>query len=74
MSRAKPLTRRLSGDERKAPIFNARQYGHEPALGSLDERLGIIIRAHGGSTGPVRMTARERREYEAWLASEGLAS
>ena len=74
MSRAKQLTRRLSSDERKAPIFNAREYGHEPALGSLDERLGIIIRGHGGTTGPIRLTVRERHEYEQWLASEGLAS
>jgi hypothetical protein len=37
---------------------------HEPALGTLDERLGIIVRRLGGRTTPLpRLTAAERDQY-----------
>lgn len=39
-------------------------YGDEPALGTLDERLGILIRRFGGRTKPLpRLTAAEREQY-----------
>ena len=47
-------------------------YTHpEPALGTLDERLNIIIQRCGGRVGPVRVTKGERADYAAWLAENG---
>ena len=43
----------------------------EPALGTLDERLNIIIKRHGGTVGPIRLTPGERADYAAWLAENG---
>lgn len=44
------------------------EYGTEPALGTLDQRLDIIIRRHGGNTKRPTATQAERREYLRWLA------
>jgi len=48
--------------------------GTEPAMGTLDQRLGIIIRRLGGRTGAVRASVAERHEHAVWLAKNGLAS
>lgn len=38
--------------------------GQEPALGSVDERLSILIRRLGGRTSPLpRLTDAEREQY-----------
>lgn len=69
------MIRRLTADERKrfaryATDMNERDdrwctaSTPEPALGTLDERLDIIIRRHGGRTGPVRLTPAERRQLD----------
>jgi hypothetical protein len=39
----------------------------EPALGTLAERLDIIIRRQGGRTKAPTATNQERRDYAAWL-------
>lgn len=39
----------------------------EPALGTLDERLGILCRRLGIRTGTVRASDKERLEYQRWL-------
>jgi len=39
----------------------------EPVMGTLDQRLGILVRRHGGRTQPLRTTDAERREYLEWL-------
>lgn len=57
-------TTRLSAPERKLPF-----YDDEPALGTVAERLDIIIRRHGGNTKRPKATQSERREYLAWLAA-----
>lgn len=42
----------------------------EPALGTLDQRLDILIRRHGGRTSAFPpMTREQRREYELLLSS-----
>lgn len=38
----------------------------EPAMGTLDERLDIIIRRLGGRTGPIKLTPDERRLVESY--------
>lgn len=43
----------------------------EPALGTLAERLDILDRRHRVPT-TIRLTNRERRDYAAWLARNGL--
>jgi hypothetical protein len=72
-------TTRLTAVERK--VFNApTDTRHallartEPAMGTLDERLGIIIKRHGGSIGMVRASDSERLDHARWLARNGLAS
>lgn len=42
----------------------------EPALGTLSERLGILIRRHGGTTGPIRLTRAERAKWAEYLQPE----
>lgn len=44
-------------------------YETEPAIGTLDERLGIIVRRHGGRTRRPTATRAERVEYVRWLAA-----
>lgn len=44
----------------------------EPAMGTLDERLGIIIRRLGGRTAPVNATRAEVAEYDLWLSENNL--
>jgi len=70
-------TRRLNPEDRKgfARIADQiaredRQNPHirEPALGTIEERLDIIVRRHGGQTGPVRLTKGEKADYAEWLA------
>jgi hypothetical protein len=64
---------RLDADERKRFAAYARDMEAqrrcrqpitppEPALGSRSERLANIIRRQGGTSGPIRLTPRERRE------------
>jgi len=72
-------TTRLNPEERKAFARYADQVSREdrqnavprePALGTVDERLDIIIRRHGGQTGPIRLTKAERAAYDAWLSEQ----
>lgn len=79
-----PVTRRCNAAERQAfkawwPPLTGGRYGSnqvtqrgEPALGTLEERLSIIIQRLGGTTGAVRMSANERLEYARWQAREGI--
>jgi hypothetical protein len=72
-------TKRCTAAERRAfePLYLGDSYGEqigEPALGTLDQRLHIILRRLGARVAPVRMTARERNDYERWLQSEVPAS
>lgn len=73
------FTRRLIAQERQCEAWREVNYGcgrrygpTEPALGTLNERLGIIIRRQGGRTRPVRATARERRDYADWCREQGI--
>jgi hypothetical protein len=43
-------------------------YDTEPALGTLEQRLDIIIRRHGGDTRRKYASRNERRDYLRWLA------
>lgn len=65
------FTRRLTAQERRT--LN-RMYGNpqEPALGTVDQRLGILVRRLGGHTRPPRMTERERRDYAEWCRDQGV--
>jgi hypothetical protein len=73
-------TTRLTAAERlvfKSPTTRYQiraEWRTEPGLGTLDERLGIIVRRLGGSTGTVRASDSERRDLAYWLAENGLAS
>lgn len=64
-------TVRFTAEERR--IFTGgipapgRPRWQEPALGTLDERLGIILRRLGGRTAAPRPTEEERAEYAEWL-------
>jgi hypothetical protein len=42
----------------------------EPALGTLDERLAILVKRLGGRVGPVKLTAAERAELRAYQDQE----
>jgi hypothetical protein len=44
----------------------------EPALGSLEDRLSIIIGRLGGRVGPVTMSPAERAEYGEWCSANGV--
>jgi hypothetical protein len=69
-----PYTTRLNALERR--VFARLQKVEwsnpppEPALGTLAQRLDIIHRRLGGTTGPVAMTTDERLEYLRWLAAD----
>jgi len=75
---------RLNADERKRFAAYARDMEisrrrqpitpPEPALGSRSERLANIIRRQGGTTGPIRLTPRERREASRVINAWELAS
>lgn len=63
-------TRRCNAAERAAfkvkriHGIDPRTQGQEPALGSVDERLGILVRRLGGRTAPLpRLTEAEREQY-----------
>ena len=44
--------------------------GFEPALGTLDQRLAILVRRHGGRVkGLPAMSAAEKREYALLFSS-----
>lgn len=63
---------RLTSAERKAFLGKRAgeiigRYECEPALGTLDERLGILVRRHGGRTRVQRLSSHERADYLAWL-------
>ena len=74
------FTRRCNAQERQCTAFRHSEAWNtlgsrsrtEPALGTLDERLGIIVRRLGGRTGPVRATARERQDYADWCRNQGI--
>lgn len=75
------ITTRLPADARRHFGVQHRWSNHhetwetlEPAMGTLEQRLDILVRRFGGTTGPVKMTKREREEYAAWLKAEGLTS
>lgn len=59
-------TARLSAAERRLGKFTdatiAGMIGRqqEPAMGTLDERLGILVRRLGGHTGAIRASKAER--------------
>lgn len=75
-------TRRCTAAERDCPAFRhtvSTGYGlsvvggrTEPALGTLHERLGIIVRRLGGHTGPPRATQRELHDYADWCQEQGI--
>lgn len=66
-------TKRFTAAER-AQWRKREPYGTEPALGTLDERLGIIIRRQGGLTGTPRPHKWERDYAAHLLARLELAS
>lgn len=77
-------TQRLSVDERRGFARYAANIGSdagpfarryqitppEPALGTLDERLAIIVRRHGGRVGPIKLTPAERSQLAAYQDQE----
>jgi hypothetical protein len=57
-------TTRLTAAERKLYVCCSETYArctHEPALGTLAERLDIIYRNHGGNT-QIVLTKEEKRQ------------
>jgi hypothetical protein len=78
------MTRRLNAEERRGFAAYARginQYTAyvtgqrvntpaEPALGTLDERLAIIIRRHGGRLSVPKPTAEELASVESWTVED----
>lgn len=67
-------TTRVPAAQRKHYGEYASQSGYdkpplmEPALGSLDQRLKILVARHHGFVQTPRATDAERGEYLAWLA------
>lgn len=75
------MTQRLTVEERRGfaryarEIYagNRRLAGYtppEPALGSLDERLAILVRRHGGRVGPIKLTPAERSQLAGYQDQE----
>lgn len=51
--------------------YGQRLRNTEPALGgTLDQRLDIILRRHGGRAFPLPLRAPEREAYQAWLSGD----
>jgi hypothetical protein len=74
-------TKRCTVSERKPFTPSARERGYglreqygEPALGTVDERLSIILARLGKPRRVVSMSPAERDEYERWLSDNGLAN
>jgi hypothetical protein len=70
-------TMRLNAEERKIwarkaatgnkTQMGAKVYSPEPGLGTVRQRLDIIIQRQGGRVRSARMTEEEREDYRFWL-------
>jgi hypothetical protein len=69
-------TTRCNAEERKAFKRQATHHAgvidpvEEPALGTLEQRLDIIFKRHGGNLRPLKPTPAERDAYALWLEQE----
>lgn len=68
-TRLAPSERRHFTMKPQDPKCKPEQWGFEPALGTLEQRLDILSHRFGGAK-TVRLSAAERDAYQAWLDSQ----